>query len=118
MIKEKNGIKSYIQDFGELPLSIVFGFGEHDDQTSTSDRLYRPTRRLKLTSPIIPRMKEPSIVQAHKELENFHMKAQGSSNIGRVENIKITEIGIRKQKKTFFSSQSAFFEKLVSYETQ
>lgn len=39
MIKEKNGIKSYIQDFGELPLSIVFGFGEHDDQTSTLNKL-------------------------------------------------------------------------------
>ena len=73
--------------------------------------MYRPTRRLKLTRPIIPRMKEPSIAQAHKELENFHMNAQGSSNIEQSRKYQDNRNRYKKTKENFFFFAKRFLRK-------
>ena len=81
--------------------------------------MYRPTCHLKLTRPISPGMEEPSIVQAQKELEKFHMKAQGTSNIEERRKYQDNRNPYKKTiKRKIFCSQSAILEKFLNYETQ
>ena len=71
--ERKTGTEDYIQDFSKLPLSIVFGFDDPDNQTLTLNMLITdsidenvPTHRVKLTRPIAAWMKDPFIVQAQR----------------------------------------------------
>ena len=55
--------------FSKLPLSLVYVFEEPEDQISILNKLFSdclesnaPTRPVKLTHPIAPWMKDPTIV--------------------------------------------------------
>ena len=67
-------MNQYVNDFSKLPLSLVYGFKEPEDQTSTLNKLFTdyleshaPTRRVKLTRPNAPWMKDPTIVSDHQK---------------------------------------------------
>ena len=58
----------YVNYFSKLPLSLVYGFEEPEDQISVWNKLFNdcletnaPTRRVKLTRLIAPWMKDPTI---------------------------------------------------------
>ena len=67
--ERKVDMNQYVNDFNKLPLSLVYGFEEPEDQISTLNKLFTdcleshaPTRRVKLTRPIAPWMKDFTIV--------------------------------------------------------
>ena len=75
-----------VNDFSKLPLSLVYGFGEPEDQISTLNKLFTgcleshaPTCRVKLTHPTTPRMKDPTISDRQK-LELSQIKSRDSKN--------------------------------------
>ena len=80
-------MNQYANDFSKLPLSLVYGFEEPEDQISLLNKLFSdclerhaPTRRVKLTRPIAPRMKDPTIVSDCQELELSRIKSRDSKN--------------------------------------
>ena len=69
-------MNQYVYDFSKLPLSLVYVFEEREDQISTLNKLFTvcleshaPTGRVKLTHPIPPWMKDPTIVSDRQKLE-------------------------------------------------
>ena len=71
--------------FSKLPLSLVYGFEEPEDQISILNKLFSdclkihaPTRRVKLTRPIAPWMKDPTIVSDRQRLELSRIKSHDS----------------------------------------
>ena len=75
-----------VNDFSKLPLSLVYGFGEPEDQISTLNKLFTgcleshaPTCRVKLTHPTTPWMKDPTISDRQK-LELSQIKSRDSKN--------------------------------------
>ena len=71
--KENTNIKNYISDFRQLPLSIVYGLDDSNDQLSVFNKLisdcieqHAPLKRVKLIRPIAPWMKDPDISK-HKQ---------------------------------------------------
>ena len=64
-----------VNDLSKLPLSLVYGFGELEDQISTLNKLFTgcleshaPTCRVKLTHPTAPWMKDPTIISDCQKL--------------------------------------------------
>ena len=75
-----------VNDFSKLPLSLVYGFGEPEDQISTLNKLFTgcleshaPTCRVKLTHPTTPWMKDPTI-SGRQKLELSQIKSRDSKN--------------------------------------
>ena len=75
-----------VNDFSKLPLSLVYGFGEPEDQISTLNKLFTgcleshaPTCRVMLTHPTTPWMKHPTISDRQK-LELSQIKSRDSKN--------------------------------------
>ena len=76
-----------VNDFSKLPLSLVYVFGEPEDQISTLNKLFTgcleshaPTCRVKLTHPTAPWMKDPTIISDHQKLELSQIKSRNSKN--------------------------------------
>ena len=64
-----------VNDLSKLPLSLVYEFGELEDQISTLNKLFTgcleshaPTCRVKLTHPTAPWMKDPTIISDCQKL--------------------------------------------------
>ena len=80
-------MNQYVNDFSKLPLSLVCGFEEPEDQISTLSRLFTdcleshaPTRRVKLSRPIFPWMKDPTIVSVRQKVELSRIKSRDRKN--------------------------------------
>ena len=61
-------MNSYISDFQQLPLNLVYSFDDPKDQVSIFNKLvvdcnntHAPLRRVKLTRTVAPWMKDPKI---------------------------------------------------------
>ena len=75
---EKNlDMNSYVSDFRELPLNLVYAFDEPDDQVTILNKLvldciekHAPIKRVRLTRPVAPWMKDESIVNLKTQLEH------------------------------------------------
>ena len=62
-------MNQYVNNFSKLYISLVYGFKETEDQISILNKLFSncleshaPTRRVELTRPIAPCMKDSTIV--------------------------------------------------------
>ena len=80
-------MNQYVNDFSKLSLSLICGFEEPEDQISILNKLFSdcleshaPTRRVKLTRPIAPWMKDPTIVSDRQKLELSRIKTRDSKN--------------------------------------
>ena len=110
-------MNQYVNDFSELPLSL-YGFEEPEDQISTLNKLFTdcleshaPTRRVKLTRPIAPWMKDPTIVSDRQQLELSRIKSSDSKN--PKEHQKYMEHK-KKYKKTVKDKKNTFLQKALS----
>ena len=68
-------MNSYISDFQQLPLNLVYSFDNLEDQVSIFNNLFvvcinthALLRRVKLTRPVAPWMKDPKISNLQKDL--------------------------------------------------
>jgi len=76
--EEDLNIDSYIADFSQLPLNLVYSFNDPNDQLSifnktTTDCISRhaPIQKVKFTRPPAPWMKEPEIFASKNQLEHL-----------------------------------------------
>ena len=93
-------------------------FEEWEDQISTLNKLstvcletHAPTVRVKLTHPIPPWMKDPTIISDRKKLELCQIKSCDSKN--PKEHQKYLE-GKKQYKKTIKDKRNLFFHKALS----
>ena len=80
-------MNQYVNDFSKLPLSLVYGFDELEDQISTLNKLFTDcleshalTLWVKLTRPIAPWIKDSTIVSDHLKLELSQIKSCDSKS--------------------------------------
>ena len=85
--ERKVDTNQYVNDFSKLPLSLVYGFEEPEDEISILNKLFSdcleshdPTSRVKLTRPIAPWMKDPTIVSDRQKVEISRIKSRDSKN--------------------------------------
>ena len=110
-------INQYDNDFSKLPLSLVYGFEEPEDQISALNKLFTdcleshaPTRRVKLTRPIAPWMKNPTIISDRQKLELSRIKSHDSKNPN--EHQKYLE-DKKQYKKTIKDKKNSFLHKAL-----
>ena len=113
-IRSENNIdiNSYVSDFRELPLNLVYAFDELDDQVTILNKLvfdciekYAPIKRVRLTRPVAPWMKEESIVNLKTPLEHHRHKASVSKEENDRKNYQVTQ---NKLKKTIKTTKAVF----------
>ena len=111
-------MKKYVKDFSELPISLVYGFDEPEDQISILNKLFKdnlenhaPSRRVKLTRPIAPWMKDASIVSDRQKLEQSRIKSR-DSNCPKDRNQYVEDK--KKYKKCIKDKKKSFFRKALS----
>ena len=111
-------MKQYVNDFSKLPLSLVYGFEEPEDQISILNKLFSdclkihaPTRRVKLTRPIAPWMKDPTIVGDRQKLEISRIISRDSKS--PKQHKKYLE-DKKQYKKTIKDKKNSFFRKALS----
>ena len=111
-------MNQYVNDFSKLPLSLVYGFEEPEDQISTLNKLltdclesHAPTRRVKLSRPIAPWIKDPTIVSDLQELELSRIKSRNSKNLK--EHQKYLE-DKKQYKKIVKDQKNSFLRKSLS----
>ena len=99
-------MNQYVNNFSTPPLSLVYGFKNPEDQTSYLNKLFSdcleshaPTRRVKLTRPITPWMKDPTIVSDRRKLELSSIKSRDSKYMEDKKQCKKT---IKDKKLHFF----------------
>ena len=80
-------MNQYVNDFSKLPLNLVYGFEEPEDQIAILNKLFSdcleshtPTSRAKLARPIVPWMKDPTIVSDRQKVELSRIKSLDSKN--------------------------------------
>ena len=107
----------YVNYFSKLPLSLVYGFEEPEDQISILNKLFSdclesnaPTRRVKLTHPIAPWMKDPTIVSDRQKLELSWIKSLDSKNLKEHEKYLQDK---KQYKKTIKDKKNSFFRKAL-----
>ena len=111
-------INSYVSDFRELPLNLVYAFDEPDDQVTILNKLvldciekHAPIKRVRLTRPVAPWMKDESIVNLKTQLEHHRHKARASKEENDWKNYQVTR---NKLKKTIKTTKAAFLRKAMS----
>ena len=116
--ERKVDINQYVNDFSKLPLSLVYGLEETEDQISVLNKLFRNcleshalTRQVKLSRPIAPWMKNSTIVSNHQKLELSRIKSHDSKN--PKEHQKYLE-DKKQYKKTIKDKKNLFFRKVLS----
>ncbi|XP_057299344.1 uncharacterized protein LOC130629967 [Hydractinia symbiolongicarpus] len=118
---EKNlDMNSYIDDFSKLPFSLIFTFDDPDEQIDTLNHLilscierHAPLKRVKLTRPIAPWMKDPAIQDSRNQLEFYRKKAQEDPNYKNDYKEKRTNY-----RKTLKEIKNSFFKKSLSSKDQ
>ena len=85
--ERKVDMNQYVNDLSKLPVSLVYGFWEREDQISILNKLlsdcleiHALTGRVELTHPITPWMKDPTIVSDHQKVELSRIKSRDSKN--------------------------------------
>ena len=111
-------INSYVSDFRELPLNLVYAFDEPDDQVTILNKLildciekHAPIKRIRLTRPVAPWMKDESIVNLKTQLEHHRHKARASKEENDWKNYQVTR---NKLKKTIKTTKAAFLQRTMS----
>ena len=111
-------MNQYVNDFSKLPLSLVYGFEEPEDQISTLNKLFTdsleshtPTSRAKLTRPVAPWKKDPTIVSDRQKLKLSRIKSRDSKN--PKEHQKYLD-DKRQYKKTIKDKKNSFLCKALS----
>ena len=86
-------MNQYVNDFSKLALSLVYGFEKLADQISTLNKLFTdcleshaPTSRVKLTRPIAPWMKYPTIVSDRQKIELSRIKSRVAKTQKNIKN--------------------------------
>ena len=89
-------INSYVSDFRELPLNLVYAFDEPDDQVTILNKLildciekHAPIKRIRLTRPVAPWMKDESIVNLKTQLEHHRHKARASKEESDIRSLEV-----------------------------
>ena len=85
---EKNlNMNNSISDFKKLPTNFVYAFDEPDDKIDVLNNLVNryisdraPTKKVKLTRPPAPWMKDPEIIVAKNHLENLRNTSRDSNH--------------------------------------
>ena len=110
--ERKVDMNQYVNDFSKLPLSLVY------DQISTLNKFFTDcleshalARRVRLTRPIAPWMKDPTIVSYRQKLELSRIKSRDSKNPKEHKNYP----RVKKQyKKTIKDRKNSFFREALS----
>ena len=89
-------INSYVSDFRELPLNLVYAFDEPDDKVTILNKLildciekHAPIKRIRLTRPVAPWMKDKSIVNLKTQLEHHRHKARASKEESDIRSLEV-----------------------------
>ena len=118
---EKNlDLNKFVDDFNQLPTSLVYSFDDPDDQISTLNKLitdciteHAPTKRVKFTRPPAPWMNDPEIISAKNTLEHLRTTSRDANHTDS--NIRETYREARNTyKKSITSKKSAFIKKTLS----
>ena len=81
---EKNfNMNEYVKDFSKQPFNVIYAFDDPEDQLNALNSLilncierHAPLKRVKLTRPVAPWMKDPVISNARHDLEKARLIAQ------------------------------------------
>ena len=110
-------MNQYVKDFSKVPLSLVYGFEELKYQISILNKLFSdcleshaPTHQVKLTCPIAPWMKDPTIISDHQKLELFQIKSRNSKNSKEHQKYLKNK---NQYKKTIKDKKNSFFRKVL-----
>ena len=110
--KKDIDINSYVSDFRELPLNLVYAFDEPDDQVTMLHKLvldyiekHAPIKRVRLTRSVARWIKDKSIVNLKTQLEHHRHKASVSKEENDRKNYQVTQ---NKLKKTIKTTKAAF----------
>ena len=95
-------INSYVSDFRELPLNLVYVFDEPDEQVTILNKLildciekHAPIKRIRLTRPVAPWMKDESIVNLKTQnITDTKQELLEKRTIGKI--IKSLEINSKR----------------------
>ena len=95
-------INSYVSDFWELPLNLVYDFDETDDQVTILNKLilnciekHAPIKRIRLTGPVAPWMKDESIVNLKTQnITDTKQELLNRTTIGKI--IRSLEINAKR----------------------
>ena len=111
-------INSYVSDFQQLPLNLVYAFDETDDQVTILNKLildciekHAPIKRVRLTRPVAPWIKDESIANLKRQLEHHLHKASVSKQENDRKNYQVTQ---NKLKKTIKTTKATFLRKAMS----
>ena len=103
-------INSYVSDFQELPLNLVYAFDEPDDQVTILNKLvldciekHAPIKKVRLTRPVAPWIKDESIVNLKTQLEHHWHKASVSKEQNDRKQYQVTWNKLKKTIKTTWS---------------
>ena len=104
-----------------MPLNLVYAFDEPDDQVTILNKLvldcikkHATIKRVRLTRPVAPWMKDESIVNLETQLEHHRHKASVSKEEN---NRKYYQVTRNKLKKTTKTTKAAFLRKAMSSKT-
>ena len=113
---EKNfNLENFKHEFSQLPFNLSFAFDDPDDKLDILNKLilscinhHAPIKRVKITRPIAPWMKDPRIVEAYRNL-----------NTARTQYAHLTDKTLYKAqkklyKKTIKEVKHSFFRKVLS----
>ena len=85
--ERKVDMNQYVNDLSKLPVSLVYGFWEWEDQISILNKFlsdclesHTLTGWVELNHPITPWMKDPTIVSDHQKVELSQIKSRDSKN--------------------------------------
>ena len=107
-------MENFISDFSQLPLSIVYGFEDPNDQISMLNKLitdsiaeHAPVKITKFTRPPALWMKDTEIITARNHLENLRITSRNSNNADSTKgdnykNARNSYKNVIKQKKALF----------------
>ena len=111
-------MNQYVNDFSKLALSLVYGFEKPEDQISILNKLFSdcleshaPTSRVKLTRPIAPWMKDPTIVSGRQKLELSRKKSRDSKNPKGYQKYLEDK---KQYMKSIKDKKNSFFRKVLS----
>ena len=111
-------LKNCINDFSQLPLSIVYSFGDSDDQVETLNKLipaclsrHAPIKRIKFTRPLAPWMKTLDIINLQKKRNELRTTAHRTQTESDWELFRKTrnelKYKVKSAKRTFYKKALA-----------
>ena len=108
-----------VADFSLLPTSIVFGFGDPNDHIAIVNKLitdckadHAPIKKVKVSRPPAPWMKDPELVKAKKHLE--HLRSLKNANWTDSNELSDYRKSKVRYKKLIKNSKRSFLRKALS----